>query len=407
MHMRRLVLPVILLLGCSRVWADGFRNPPPGGAALGLSNNGAALLDTPAAVALNPANLGTQTQPAAEVSAAMARSKTTITSPIGRAVSHDDWQVLPNVFAVLPLPDSEVVAGVGLTTPYGQAVEWDRGFFLSAQSPYSAQMSLLDLQPAAALRLGPGWSVGAALDVYLARLEFKQVFPWALALGPGAPDGTLKADGDAQAVGGHIGLTWEPAGGHRLALVYRTSADLDFDGDARLQGAPVPLPGTKGDFSTSMPLPSSAVLAYGCELTDSIRVEADVEWLDWSRFQSQTVDLRIPAAPVPLGRTLPERWDDTWTYGLGVSWQPAPDWCLRAGYTWLPSPVPAGTLSPILPDADRQVFSLGVGFTRGPHHWDVGVAFSQYDDTTVPTGALPMSYELEADLVGLSYRYTF
>lgn len=411
MHARRAVLTVGLAGWCGLALADGFRNPPPDAASLGRAGNSAAQVDTPAAVTLNPALLAGQTQPAAEFSASFARLRTEISSPLGRSVSHDDWQILPNVFAVYPAPDSAVVLGIGLTTPYGQAVEWDRDYALSGLAPYSAEMALVAVQPAAALRLGPDWSVGAGVDVYVANLTFKQVFPWSAVFGPAAPAGTLKADGDAQAVSGHAGLAWEPAPGHRLALAYRGAADLDFDGDARLHGAPLPLPGLDGDFETTLRLPDIVTAAYGVRVTDTLQLEADAEWLGWSRYDRQTVGLAIPAAPVPLSRTLPQRWEDTWTFGGAAAWQVTPAWTLRAGYTWLPSPVPESTLAPTLPDADRHVVSFGLGYSRGHHRVDVGCSLSLFEDATAtvagPAGALPVNYELDADLFGVAYLYTF
>lgn len=389
--------------------ADGFRNPPPGGAGLGRSGAFAAQADGPLAVHYNPANLGFAREGVeTEVSLALAHLKTTYEVP-GRSVdSEDPWQLLPNVY-VSWLAAKDVGIGLGLTTPYGQSVEWEQQSPFRYAAPYWAQMTLVDINPSVGWKINDRIAVGAGLDVALSSLEFKQVFPWGMALGAPLPDGKIDVDTTGAAVGGNAGLTLTPAAGHRVALTYRSPMKVEYDGDLTPIGAP-PVPGLgESDFETELEFPDIVTLGYGVEITPAFRVEADVEWLGWSRMESQPLDAGANNAML-ASPSIPYRWDDTWTFNLGADWAFAPAWTARAGYSFIESPVPDATFSPTLPDADRHVIAVGLGWHNERNAIDAAWAFSIYDDRSISGNQVPAfdgDYELDSDLLTVSYRRSF
>jgi long-chain fatty acid transport protein len=107
---------------------------------------------------------------------------------------------------------------------------------------------------------------------------------------------------------------------------------------------------------------------------------------------------------------VPQKWEDTWTYGLGAEWDVRSDVTVRAGYIYLESPVPEETLSPTLPDADRHVVSVGVGLHRNGHCLDVAYGYSIIGDREVSPEANPAyagTYETSSHLMSVSYGYSF
>ncbi len=411
----QLAAPALALaLSVSSAVADGFRNPPPGAAGLGRGNAFAAQVDDASAVSYNPANLGFLTAPEAEVALSLVSSETKFRAAAGFAADSDNaWQVLPNVFVAWPLAE-KVVGGLGLTTPFGQSVEWDKDSGVARISPYFARMSLLNVNPSAGWRINDRVSVGAGLDVFVSTLEFRQVVPWGALPGfpPGLPPGEARVDTSGVGLGANAGLTIKLADAHRLALTYRSPVTVEYDGDFDLRGAP-PAPGLGGsDFETEMDFPGIATIAYGVELTDTLRIEADVEWLGWSAMESLPIDAganQSLADPTGLG-AVPYDWEDTWTFNLGADWAFAPGWIARAGYSYVPTPVPDGTFSPTLPDEDRHVIALGAGYRWGRHAVDLVWTLSLVDDRTIAGNQNPAFdgvYEIDPQLVALSYRFQF
>ena len=338
--------------------ADGFRNPPPGAAALGQGGNVQALGTDAAATSFNPANLTRLAAPELYGGFLIARSRITFETPDGfSAKSENDWQALPHLyFGTGPVGgDRRLHLGMGLTTPYGQSAEWDRNSPFKYSAPYQAEMSVVSLNPNAAYRLCDRLSVGAGVDLFSSMIEFKQEIPWTRL--NGTPDGVAKFEADGAGLGVNAGLAWRPGAGQALALTYRSPVRVDYEGDFTVTGHPMARPGgeLRTDFETDITFPDRVGLAWGMALTDALRVEADAEWLKWSRVDNLPLDVDSDFGVLP-GRSIPYDWKDTWTYGVGAAWDVAANWTLRAGYTFIESPVPNETFSPILSDADQHVY---------------------------------------------------
>jgi long-chain fatty acid transport protein len=154
-------------------------------------------------------------------------------------------------------------------------------------------------------------------------------------------------------------------------------------------------------FNMDIKYPTVIGAGYGISLTDTIRVEANLEWLEWSVNDTQTADLGLNGT-----QAIPQNWDNTFTLGVGGDWQFSGGWVVRAGYAYIETPIPDETIAPILPDADRHVLSLGLGYTYRGHAVDLAYAYSIYDDRS-STSAYPGSYEIDSSLVGMTYSFTF
>jgi len=192
--------------------------------------------------------------------------------------------------------------------------------------------------------------------------------------------------------GSNFGVTWLPAENQRVTFTYRSQVQITYEGDFSIEGADA------GDFETTIKFPNSIGLGYGIQLTDAIQVEALLEWLEWSVNDTQT----LIAGPLPPSPVVND-WDDTVTIGIGGSWAASDALVIRAGYAFLPTPIPAGTMTPLLPDTDRHALSLGLGYTVGQHTVDLAYTYSIYDDRDTPLG----SYEVDSDLIGMTYSMSF
>lgn len=398
----RLLLSGTALLGmtfgmAATSLADGYRNPPPTAEGIGKSGVNSVFVDDASAISYNPANLAFQPGGSVVVAATFARTENTYMPPVPGASfdSDGEWNVLPNIYYSQALGDSGIALGLGINTPYGQGISWNSSEFanlvIASPVPYEASIMLVNINPTVAIKLGEAFSVGLGADIFYSELELKALFPAGPPIPP-VPSVGATGDGDGWGFGGNLGLSWDVAENQRLALTYRSRVDIDYEGDFS--------PG--GDFKAPVQYPNIVGLGYGIELTDDIRIEALVEWLEWSVNDTQT--LIVGGAP----QVQQNSWDDTFTIGVGGDWQLDDSWVVRAGYAFIQTPVPDETVTPLLPDSDRHAFSLGVGYTVGGHTIDAAYTFSIYDDKSSPlTGVAPGSYEIDSDLVGLTYSFGF
>jgi long-chain fatty acid transport protein len=392
--------------GTGAARADGYRNPPPGGAGLGRAGNMVAGVEDATATHFNPALLGRLSQAEAVAAVTLARSEIDVRSPL-RATSKDDWQALPNLFVAAPLADG-LVGGLALTTPYGQGVEWAPNNPFAYLSPYQADLMVANVTPAIGWAAAPNVWIGAGVDLYVGEVELRQSLSWSRMLGsPLLPDGVLRAKGDGVSWGARLAAAWEPADGHRVGVAWRSATSLDLDGSVSATGTPPGAP-SRTDFETTFEFPDSLALGWQIALSPALRVEVMAEWLRWSANDAQTYTGTPPVLLPPT--TVEMDWDDVWTFGVGAEYDLDEAWTLRAGYQYLPSPIPDRTFSPLFADADRQVVSVGAGWSRGPHTLDAAWAFSFFDDRDVRDNIQPAyngSYSFDAQLLALSYGYRF
>jgi long-chain fatty acid transport protein len=409
-----------LILAETRSNAEGFRNPPPGAFNLGRAGGRIAQVDDSSAVAQNPANLVDLTAPEFQFTPSIVYIKVDYDSPAGESASTEEpWKLLPNMFASMPIYEDRLAVGFGITTPYGLANEWDKkseAFTNPAgwryQTPYFAQLMAINFTPAVSIKAGEHLSLGAGLDVMWSQLKLKQFYPWFLAVGPGAPDGHLKAEADGIGAGANFGSTIHITPRQRFALTLRTPIRVDYSGSIEVDNVPAPLPGgstMRGDLKTDIKFPLIIAGGYGIELTDKIRIEADAEWLQFSNFRELPLE-SATATALGLPAAIPQNWNDTFTVGIAGDWQFASRWTFRAGYRFYESPVPDSTFSPTIPDANQNVFTFGLAYHGERHSLEGAYGLDFYGDRHIRNNLNPAfngTYSMTVHLFSAAYRYSF
>lgn len=413
MMKRQLVLAFFGFIGLYAS-GDGFRNPPDTAAALSKADNNMVWVDDASAVFENPANLvdvpAREIQLSSSVGYSHAEFDGTL-SLYGQPVQTETdqpWGFLPAFSTAWPLHkkdgQTDWALGLGVHVPYGRQTRWE------SDGPFavSSSMSVIDLSPVLSWRVTDSVSVGAGLDTYYGRLGYSQY----LTSFPGAK---TEADADGWALGGNAGVTWRITERQRLALTCRSPFDLTFRGHmktANIPSPPLPASVPESDLDTTFKFPTIIALGYGIQITDTVRVETKIEWLEYSRNKTMAINAGENSALANfLGlANAPQNWNDTWTFGIAPEWRFATDWTLRAGYLYLQSPIPDETFAPTALDVDQSLVSVGLGYSTGRHAFDIAYALGIFNDRNVDASENPAcfgSYAFEGHLVALTYTYAF
>ncbi len=405
-------LPVmlVLLFAASTSHASGFRLPEAGAKAMGMGFAFTAQADDPSAIYFNPAGLTQLSGNNAMVGLTYVKEnggKFSGTTPVddfldGFTAAKSETQktlnfYIPNGYYTRTTP-SGFAYGIGVFTPFGLGQEYEN----HQTSIFRNQVTKIDLRtfvvnPTIAFKVNEVLSVGFGIDWMYGTAKLGKT-PWAPTLGGNLYELALKAHGDAW--GYNFGLLLKPTENLRIGASYRSpftlrlkDGDVNLDGInttgvAALGGASVSQAffggntsfGTKGNATINLP----ATFALGAAYTAGrLTVEADADWTFWHSYTDLPITIQDQRPPVLVSTDAQKRWKDVVALRFGAEYRVTDPLSLRAGFVYDPTPVPADTMGPELPDATRLNYTAGVGYKIGP--WTIDGAFMYIDkfDRTV------------------------
>jgi long-chain fatty acid transport protein len=392
------MLPVLLVLlfTASTSFAAGFRLPEAGAKAMGMGFAFTAQADDPSAIYFNPAGLTQLKGQNVMVGVTYVRENGadfTGTTPVDNttAIKNETQKDLnfyiPNAYYTRTTNSGNVAYGVGIFSPFGLGQEYkDKNFSIFRNQITKIDLQTIVVNPTIAFKVNEILSVGFGIDWMYgrAKLEKTPVVPGVNNLY------NVELDGDGDAWGYNFGLFLKPSPNLRIGANYRSpftlevkDADVTISNTNPLYGV-VPALGatpasTKGGATVAMP----ATFALGAAYTmGKLTVEADADWTFWHSFRSLPITIR-DQVPTLFSTDAPKRWNDVVALRFGAEYRVTDPLALRAGFAYDPSPVPADTMGPELPDAHRFNYMVGAGYKVA--NWTIDGAFMYVDkfDRTV------------------------
>jgi long-chain fatty acid transport protein len=385
------VLSAAWLGAATGAFALGFRNPDQSARATGQGEAFVAQADDASAIYYNPGGL-TQLR------------GTQLTS--GAYVTFRDWQFkgdvardgitapafLPHFYGATDLGLEQWRFGLGFNIPFGNSVDWgDHGplRYMVTQ----ASLAVYNIEPTVAYKINDHLSIGVGLNIYDGTTSLKNY--------QFLPTGHLHFEGDGMAVGATVGALWKINEQHSLGLVYRSPFEIDFVGSIEL----TPVAG-KTDAKSTIKFPQSIAAGYAYRPVKQLKLEVDVEWTNWNPLN--TVSVVVPANKMLNGKTGVEfNWKDSFFYEFGAQYDFNETWAVRAGYIFSENTVPNSTFSPNLPDSNRHVFSVGLGYSSKLLNVDLTYQYSLSDDRTVKTGPAAGEWRTQAHALMATSTWKF
>lgn len=409
----RLPIVVVMAAAPAGALAEGFRNSTIGTSDLGYSGGRIAQVDDATAVQNNPANLMSVTNAQLSFTPSVIYINVDYKSTDGQsATTIHPWKFLPNFFAAMPLMSDRLVAGIGVTVPFGLANQWKSSSSafhqptggLAYTTPNYSELLTINVNPSLAYKITDSVRVGAGLDVMWSSLEFSQFLPSGAP--PALPNLSAHITGTGVGVGGNLGISWLITDKQTLSLTYRSTMTVDYSGTAAFYN----YPGTPStSFHSQIKYPNIIGAGYGIKLTDTVSLGTDFEWLQFSQFKNLPINVGANALGVP-SQNIAENWHNTFTAGMGAAWQFAEHWVLRGGYEYFETPVPDSTFSPTIPDSNQNVITIGLGWKYGHHSLEASYGQDFYSDRTVTKDENPAfdgKYTFNVHLISLAYDYSF
>lgn len=396
-HIKRTIThtAAFLVVSLSQVCAQGFRNPPEGARAIGAFGGYMTFVEDADTVIHNPANLMYNESQTVQLNLLGGYGRNTYNRPsITRQKTRSPYFALPGMAAAIPI-NERFAMGFAVYVPYGRSVEWSRdGDFASRGLPYAGSMTVVDVSPVLAFQLHDHVSAAFGLNFYNGEVE-QDTLLFGLQ-SQGIPEGTRsRLDADGQATGWNAAVTVLLPRQQRIAASIRSPFSINFDGDNELDI------GLRSRASARIHYPTIVSLGYGIAITDNLITEISGEWLEFSRYETLTIDDRLfGSIETPVNQ------EDTWTAGIALQWTFRPQWTWRAGYQYLENPTPDETYTPLTPDEDQGVISTGIGFSGERHYFDIGYAYGIFSGRNIPeTNPAGGKHDYDVHLASLSYGF--
>lgn len=185
-------------------------------------------------------------------------------------------------------------------------------------------------------------------------------------------------------------------------------AQADAQYQAQLAAEGVPANGTLPttfptlDANGSLEFPQSVTLGYSFRPTPDWNLEADIQWTDWDSFNTLSLQ-RGNGSTI----NVPFDWTHSFLYELGIT-HTIGAYKLSAGYMYSENSVPAASFNPVIPDAARNIFSLGVGRSFGRCEIDLAYQLSVGVPRTVVNDSVADGrYSSFSNAVSISLGYHF
>lgn len=387
--------------------------PPHGARAAAMGTAFVGLADDPSAFAYNPAGLALlDGESHVYAGATLVVPITTYHNPAGQSETTDFQAYAPPHFYYLAkATDPDWRFGVGLFAPFGVG---GRQWGSNGLTRYAATESLigtLAINPTLAGRLTPSLHAGLGLDLMMVRSLFRRRMDQSF-LGGG--DGKVEIKSSGAGMGFNAGLHYALTEAFSIGVAYRGKIRVRMEGDLRLNHLAPPLQPLFGgaafstDITSSLTFPDIICLGIAVRPSRDFTITIDAEQIRWSSFRSQTTKLKQQVPPVAVSGVTPLYWRDTWTFRTGIEVRPPGSTALRAGYAYVPSPMPERTLSPAAPDGAMHHLSAGFGYkVRDGLGLDFFYTVGLGEKRNVANTILNGEYRNTTHYAGISAQYAF
>jgi long-chain fatty acid transport protein len=303
--------------------------------------------------------------------------------------------------------------GVGLTVPFGLKTEYSPDWIGRFQG-ISSEIKTINVNPAASYKFSDALSVGFGINYVHAEIETLT----GVSLGPGG-EGQNRSKIDGDGWGFNVGVLFNLSPATRLGVHYRSSVELELDGDTSFTGTPAAPTLANGSVKLDVKTPDNIAFSVAHRMNDRLELLGDVTWWQWSKIDRVPLVRTSGSLSGQPVSTFVFSFDDTYRVSIGANYKLNPTWLLKVGAAYDQTPVPSAEARTVrLPDSDRYWLSAGAKYQMSrASAFDFGYTYIKADDADIRnnqgTGAPPSagfvsgSYKADVHIFGLQYQHSF
>ncbi len=317
--------------------------------------------------------------------------------------------------------------GVGLYAPYGLGTEWQNGEeFVGRQVSHDVSIETVYVTPALSYLVTPELALAVGLDIAHQNLNLKKY-----SLYPLDGDNALHTEIDGSSdinITPSFGLMYRPNDQWSFGAMYHFEKTMKYeDQDATVTNvaaagsdaygwAATVLAGLSGGdhtITSEFNLPSILSLGAAYSFSEKFRLEGNYVYFGWSHFDKLDMSFDNPA----MDDVIQFDYENAWQARFGATYSAIPGKLdIMAGFVYDTTPQPVEAISPLLPDSDKQDYSIGATYKTskfdftvsymaviGEERSNIEDGRPANDDPAYPVG----TYKALANIFGFGVGYRF
>lgn len=392
-NLRKLFVILLILLFFATVsFAGNVDTYGIGAKATALGGAFSAYADDPFAVHHNPAGLMQIKKPTISggvhvLDPAISISNYKVNGNASDFSDTSETLFVPHFGFAYPL-SNELVLAVAAYAPYGFDIEWGKEN-PNASNWFHAYCNRQVITPSVAYQFNKKLSVGFGISIGKSEVGAKKLMP----IGHNQYlELEVDLDDDFN-YSFNFGAMYKPIKTVSLGIAYRSKTSVDYKGSAEVKGM------SSSDVSMdTVDYPDQAQFGIRYQPHEKLSIEFDFVWTNWSAVETQIMNF----SEIP-NQEFDRNWDNTNQFKIGVEWIATDMLAFRAGYFYDPSPVPDSTFDFMWPDADKNVYSLGMGLDFGKFSVDSVFQYSLVEhDREIGGESSNLNNSYNGDSVSLS-----
>ncbi len=316
-----------------------------------------------------------------------------------------NWFFPPHAYYTQQIND-KWWGGLGLFSRFGLGTEFNSNW-PGRYNSYLAEIQTVELNPNIAYKFNDQLSFAFGLNVTYLTLDLKKK------LSPlvGSPE--FELDGDSTGWGLNAAVHYKPTDWMQAGVTYRSRISQNVQGDVKVSPN-VPAAGLRNMPATGdLSLPDMIFAGVNFNVRKDLTVGGGIYWTRWETYNQLQINFGAPFGPGQVRtQATPKNWDNVYRFMIGTEWKVNENWDLRLGYAYDQAPQPDNTIDYVLPDNDRNMFSIGAGYHRNNWALDFSYTLMLISDRDVVArpadGILTSTFkDGTAHLIGFSYTYKF
>jgi long-chain fatty acid transport protein len=343
---------IVCVTSPATVLGLGFRIPNLDAEATARGNAFTATADNPSAIYYNPAGISQLEGLNAQFGMHLISVNSTYQAPNGtEAKTRWEAQPVPQFYASYTPKQSAFSYGLGLYAPHGLGLQWhENNPFRTAA--LEGRLAVLAINPVVSWKALPNLSVAVGPSLQYSRAKLRQ--------GIGSsPGDEFKFRGDGFDIGFTAGVLYKPCSTISLGAAYRSATTIDHEGSSVFRPY---APATDTTAEVEFPQIVTAGISY--RPTPKWNVEFNVDWTDWDTLNTINFEgTAMGTVPFPLN------WESSFLYEFGVTRYLDNGYYVAAGYFFSENSTPDEYFTPVVPDTDLHVASVGVGYKGEKWRW--------------------------------------